>query len=139
MSGHYEPVGRKRDATATRLAILAAAQQLFAERGYERATVREIAARAGVNQAAATPRGAKLPLPMHVQVCTLSAVAYRYAALPSWGFPWRYPLPTRLVLHGFPAGSFLVAPQLGEDVSSPVARFASAARFRAALRSRSAR
>ncbi|MEV6338153.1 TetR family transcriptional regulator [Nocardia vinacea] len=51
MSGQYEPVGRKRDAAATRLAILAAAQQLFAERGYERATVREIAARAGVNQA----------------------------------------------------------------------------------------
>ncbi|WP_433760082.1 TetR family transcriptional regulator [Nocardia sp. CA-135398] len=51
MSDQYEPVGRKRDAAATRLAILAAAQQLFAERGYERATVREIAARAGVNQA----------------------------------------------------------------------------------------
>ncbi|WP_024801485.1 TetR/AcrR family transcriptional regulator [Nocardia sp. BMG51109] len=46
-----EPGGRKRDAVATRAAILAAAQQSFAERGYERATVRDIAARAGVNQA----------------------------------------------------------------------------------------
>ncbi|MFX0576614.1 TetR family transcriptional regulator [Nocardia nepalensis] len=49
MSG--ENVGRKRDSAATRTAILTAAQQLFAERGYERATVREIAARAEVNQA----------------------------------------------------------------------------------------
>ncbi|RJO79199.1 TetR/AcrR family transcriptional regulator [Nocardia panacis] len=43
--------GRARDAAATRVALLTAAQALFAERGYERATVREIAARAGVNQA----------------------------------------------------------------------------------------
>ncbi|MGY2061462.1 helix-turn-helix domain-containing protein, partial [Nocardia gipuzkoensis] len=43
--------GRKRDSGATRAAILGAAQELFAERGYERATVRDIAARAGVNQA----------------------------------------------------------------------------------------
>ncbi|MET8872609.1 TetR family transcriptional regulator [Nocardia sp. NPDC004604] len=49
MSG--ENVGRKRDSAATRTAILTAAQQLFAERGYERTTVREIATRAGVNQA----------------------------------------------------------------------------------------
>ncbi|RDI48232.1 TetR/AcrR family transcriptional regulator [Nocardia mexicana] len=51
MSSENEPVGRKRDAAATRNALLAAAQELFAERGYERATVRDIAARAGVNQA----------------------------------------------------------------------------------------
>ncbi len=43
--------GRKRDSGATRAAILGAAQELFAERGYERATVRDIAGRAGVNQA----------------------------------------------------------------------------------------
>ncbi|MFI5778364.1 TetR family transcriptional regulator [Nocardia sp. NPDC051570] len=42
---------RKRDAGATRAAILGAAQELFAERGFERATVRDIAGRAGVNQA----------------------------------------------------------------------------------------
>ncbi|MET9429676.1 TetR family transcriptional regulator [Streptomyces sp. NPDC003036] len=36
---------------ATRDRLLMAASALFAERGYERATVREIAARAGVNQA----------------------------------------------------------------------------------------
>ncbi|MGW0180578.1 TetR family transcriptional regulator [Nocardia sp. NPDC003345] len=46
-----EPRGRRRDAVATRAAILSAAQELFAERGYERATVRDIATRAGVNQA----------------------------------------------------------------------------------------
>ncbi|MEU4313025.1 TetR family transcriptional regulator [Nocardia sp. NPDC024068] len=46
-----EPQGRRRDAAATRVAILSAAQELFAERGYERATVRDIATRAGVNQA----------------------------------------------------------------------------------------
>lgn len=36
---------------STRERLLAAASELFAERGYERATVRDIAARAGVNQA----------------------------------------------------------------------------------------
>lgn len=51
MSAEHESGGRKRDAAATRAAILTAAQGLFAARGYERATVREIAARAGVNQA----------------------------------------------------------------------------------------
>ncbi|MGA5411816.1 TetR/AcrR family transcriptional regulator [Streptomyces lavendulocolor] len=55
-------VARKADAVAvpsqgtpparsTRERLLAAASGLFAERGYERATVRDIAARAGVNQA----------------------------------------------------------------------------------------
>ncbi|MCQ4041196.1 TetR family transcriptional regulator [Streptantibioticus rubrisoli] len=42
---------RARDAQATRQALLDAAAALFAERGFERATVRDIAARAGVNQA----------------------------------------------------------------------------------------
>ncbi|MEU7182611.1 TetR/AcrR family transcriptional regulator [Streptomyces celluloflavus] len=42
---------RRRDAQGTRLLLLKAASDLFAERGYERATVRDIAARAGVNQA----------------------------------------------------------------------------------------
>ncbi|MEU3061531.1 TetR family transcriptional regulator [Streptomyces subrutilus] len=42
---------RRRDAAATRLRILHAARDLFAERGYERATVRDIAERAGSNQA----------------------------------------------------------------------------------------
>jgi AcrR family transcriptional regulator len=39
---------RRRDPEGHRAAILAAAQELFAARGYEHATVREIAARAGV-------------------------------------------------------------------------------------------
>ncbi|QIS04685.1 TetR family transcriptional regulator [Nocardia brasiliensis] len=51
MTSDDQPVGRKKDAAGTRAAILNAAQELFAERGYERATVRDIAARAEVNQA----------------------------------------------------------------------------------------
>ncbi|MFI9380240.1 TetR family transcriptional regulator [Kutzneria sp. NPDC052558] len=45
------PEHRRRDASATRAALLRAAQELFTERGYERTTVRDIADRAGVNQA----------------------------------------------------------------------------------------
>ncbi|GGN30802.1 TetR family transcriptional regulator [Streptomyces kronopolitis] len=41
----------RRDAQGTRLRLLDAASELFAERGYERATVRDIADRAGANQA----------------------------------------------------------------------------------------
>lgn len=43
--------GRRPGSTSTRPAILAAARELFAEVGYERATIRRIAARAGVNPA----------------------------------------------------------------------------------------
>ncbi|MYW89924.1 helix-turn-helix transcriptional regulator [Amycolatopsis rubida] len=42
---------RKRDATATKAALLDAAAELFADRGFDRTTVRDIANRAGVNQA----------------------------------------------------------------------------------------
>ena len=42
---------RRRDSAATRQALRDAAIALFAERGYERTTVRDIATRAGVNQA----------------------------------------------------------------------------------------
>ncbi|HEX6358616.1 TetR/AcrR family transcriptional regulator [Actinophytocola sp.] len=42
---------RRRDAAATRQTLLTAATELFAERGYDRTTVRDIATRAGVNQA----------------------------------------------------------------------------------------
>ena len=45
-----EQPGRKRDAAATRLALLDAAAKLFAERGFDRTTVREIAKEAGANQ-----------------------------------------------------------------------------------------
>jgi AcrR family transcriptional regulator len=45
------PQVRKRDAAATREALLAAAGSLFAERGFDRTTVRDIAQVAGVNQA----------------------------------------------------------------------------------------
>jgi AcrR family transcriptional regulator len=44
-------VSRRRDAAATRAALLAAAAELFAERGFDRTTVRDIATAAGVNQA----------------------------------------------------------------------------------------
>jgi AcrR family transcriptional regulator len=43
--------GRRRDAAATRAALLDAAATLFAERGFDRTTVRDIAGQAGVNQA----------------------------------------------------------------------------------------
>ncbi|HEY4456566.1 MAG TPA: helix-turn-helix domain-containing protein, partial [Pseudonocardiaceae bacterium] len=46
-----EDVPRRRDADATRAALLTAARDLFAERGFDQTTVRDIAARAGVNQA----------------------------------------------------------------------------------------
>ncbi|PRY36200.1 TetR family transcriptional regulator [Umezawaea tangerina] len=42
---------RRRDSAATRAALLDAATALFAERGFDHTTVRDIAARAGVNQA----------------------------------------------------------------------------------------
>jgi AcrR family transcriptional regulator len=42
---------RRRDSSASRAALLDAAAELFAERGYDRTTVRDIAAQAGVNQA----------------------------------------------------------------------------------------
>ncbi|GHF69434.1 TetR family transcriptional regulator [Streptomyces mashuensis] len=42
---------RRRDAEATRKCLVEAAADLFAERGYDRTTVRAIADRAGVNQA----------------------------------------------------------------------------------------
>lgn len=50
MAGDVEARGRKRDSAATRAALLVAARELFAERGFEGATVRDISARAGVNQ-----------------------------------------------------------------------------------------
>ncbi|MEU8464508.1 TetR family transcriptional regulator [Streptomyces sp. NPDC029003] len=46
-----QPAERPRNAAATRLRLLDAAGELFAERGYERTTVRAIAERAGANQA----------------------------------------------------------------------------------------
>ncbi|GLX52747.1 TetR family transcriptional regulator [Streptomyces hygroscopicus subsp. hygroscopicus] len=46
-----EPPQRPRDARETRARILRAAGAVFAERGYDAATVRYVAARAGVNQA----------------------------------------------------------------------------------------
>ncbi|QRP48055.1 TetR/AcrR family transcriptional regulator [Amycolatopsis sp. FDAARGOS 1241] len=42
---------RRRDAAATKVALLDAAEELFAERGFDRTTVRDIASRAGANQA----------------------------------------------------------------------------------------
>lgn len=42
---------RPRDSVATRAALLAAARELFADRGYAGTTVRGVADRAGVNQA----------------------------------------------------------------------------------------
>lgn len=49
MTGEHGP--RRRDAAATREALLAAATELFTARGFDRTSVRDIAARAEVNQA----------------------------------------------------------------------------------------
>jgi len=46
-----EVQGRKRDSAATKESFLDAAEALFAERGFDRTTVRDIAREAGVNQA----------------------------------------------------------------------------------------
>ena len=46
-----ERQARKRDSAASKSALLDAAAEIFAERGYERATVRDIVSQAGVNQA----------------------------------------------------------------------------------------
>ncbi|MBB4689362.1 TetR family transcriptional regulator [Amycolatopsis jiangsuensis] len=46
-----EQPSRRRDAAATKDALLDAAAELFAERGFDRTTVRDIAGLAGVNQA----------------------------------------------------------------------------------------
>ncbi|MEV0071614.1 MULTISPECIES: TetR/AcrR family transcriptional regulator [unclassified Amycolatopsis] len=45
------PTPRRRDAGRTRAALLAAAAELFAERGYAQATIRDIGERAGVDPA----------------------------------------------------------------------------------------
>lgn len=46
-----EEPGRRRDSAATKAALLAAARTLFVDRGFDRTTVRDIAALAGANQA----------------------------------------------------------------------------------------
>jgi AcrR family transcriptional regulator len=43
-------VGRRRDKEATKQALLAAAVEVFAQRGFDGATTKEVAARAGVNE-----------------------------------------------------------------------------------------
>jgi AcrR family transcriptional regulator len=48
---HVVAKRRPRDATATRLAILKAAQALFTKNGYDRCALRQVAARAGVDVA----------------------------------------------------------------------------------------
>jgi AcrR family transcriptional regulator len=46
-----EDPGRRRDSAATKAALLTAARTLFVDRGFDRTTVRDIAALAGANQA----------------------------------------------------------------------------------------
>ena len=48
--GPLEAGGRRRDKEATKAALLAAGVQVFAERGYDAATTREVAQAAGVNE-----------------------------------------------------------------------------------------
>ncbi len=49
-AGADNPPRRRRDKEATKQALLAAAGQVFAERGYDAATTREVAQQAGVNE-----------------------------------------------------------------------------------------
>lgn len=51
MAREVGAVGRKKDSAATKAALLLAARELFAERGFEATTVRDIARRAGANPA----------------------------------------------------------------------------------------
>ena len=51
MSGVLEKPVRKRDPAATRAKLLEAAQNVFTEKGYEGAGLREICRNAGVDQA----------------------------------------------------------------------------------------
>jgi TetR/AcrR family transcriptional regulator, regulator of cefoperazone and chloramphenicol sensitivity len=50
LSDPLETSGRRRDKEATKRALLAAGLQVFAERGYDAATTREVAHAAGVNE-----------------------------------------------------------------------------------------
>lgn len=47
---HPEPQARRRDRAATETALLDAAKMVFAERGFDASTTRDVAARAGVNE-----------------------------------------------------------------------------------------
>jgi len=49
-AGADDPPRRRRDKEATKQALLSAAGQVFAERGYDAATTREVAQQAGVNE-----------------------------------------------------------------------------------------
>ncbi|MGW4486444.1 TetR family transcriptional regulator [Amycolatopsis sp. NPDC004368] len=51
MTAAAQPSPRRRDAGRTRAALLAAAAELFAERGYAQATIRDIGERAGTDPA----------------------------------------------------------------------------------------
>jgi AcrR family transcriptional regulator len=76
------PAGRRRDAGATREALLAAGAALFAERGYEGVPVSAIATRAGVNKAMISYHfGGKRGLYLAIVGATFSEIVARVERL----------------------------------------------------------
>jgi TetR/AcrR family transcriptional regulator len=74
--------GRPREATGTREALLAAATELFADRGYDGVAVREIADKAGVNPAMVSYHfGGKRQLYRAIVDATFSDIVARAEAL----------------------------------------------------------
>src|SRR6266545_482542 len=73
---------RRRDATGTREALIAAGSELFAERGYEGVPVSAIATQAGVNKAMINYHfGGKRKLYLAILTATFSEIVSRVESL----------------------------------------------------------
>src|SRR5437773_12173760 len=82
------PMRRRRDAEATRQALLTAGTRLFAERGYDGASLSVIADRAGVNKAMVSYHfGGKRKLYLAIVTATFTDLVARAEELPASGRP----------------------------------------------------